>query len=178
MFLCPRRAQNNELSVFYQNVRGLNSKTSDFYLSMTLHQYDVIALTETWLNDSVHNAELFDSRYTVFRRDRGSRGGGVVIANRSALIRSCQRVPALETDGEHIWLRLESGGMVLFICVVYFPPSSTSLRASSFFQTMLAGANMIKDDNILMLGDFNVTSLHFVKCEVEFMSSFFNLKQI
>ena len=93
----------------------------------------------------------------------------VLIAVRDALVRSCCRVPVLEVDGENVWLRLESGGMVLFICIVYFPPSSTSIQTSSFFQAMLAGANLLKCGNILVLGDFNVPSLHFIKCDIEFV---------
>ena len=45
--------------------------------------YDIIALTETWLNSSFYDSELFDNRYTVIRRDRSEnklRGGGVLIA--------------------------------------------------------------------------------------------------
>ena len=115
MLLRPRKFRGNRLTIYYQNVRDLKSKTSDFFLSVTMHNFDIIALTETWLDDSVHNAELFDNRYTVLRRDRGSRGGGVLIAVRDALVRSCCRIAVLEVDGEHVWLRLESGGMVLFI---------------------------------------------------------------
>lgn len=49
--------------------------------------YDAVILTETWLNGRVFDAELFDSRYTVYRRDRentgfhsNKEGGGVLIA--------------------------------------------------------------------------------------------------
>ncbi|GBM45831.1 putative RNA-directed DNA polymerase from transposon BS [Araneus ventricosus] len=47
---------------------------------------DVILITETWLCVDIDSLELFDDRYLVFRRDRGSssdscrRGGGVLIA--------------------------------------------------------------------------------------------------
>lgn len=41
----------------------------------------VILLTETWVNPGVHDGELFGSMsYTVHRRDRLSRGDGVLIA--------------------------------------------------------------------------------------------------
>ncbi|CAB3251213.1 unnamed protein product [Arctia plantaginis] len=49
--------------------------------------YDIIVLTETWLNSSVLSTELFDDRYVVYRRDRessgfhpGKEGGGVLVA--------------------------------------------------------------------------------------------------
>ena len=46
-------------------------------------QYDLIAITETWLNDSISNNELLPSdKYYIYRRDRElpSRGGGVMLA--------------------------------------------------------------------------------------------------
>lgn len=79
----------SKLLVYYQNVRGLNSKTKEFYLSSSASDYDVICLTETWLNTSVFDAELFNPNYTVYRVDRSpansskSKAGGVLIAVKS-----------------------------------------------------------------------------------------------
>lgn len=69
----------DKLSFMYQNVRGLKSKTIDFYNNILNSDHDIILITETWLNDSVLNSELSDGRYEVFRRDRGSNGGGVMM---------------------------------------------------------------------------------------------------
>lgn len=73
------------LKIYYQNVNGLRSKTHDFYLSVCNCDFDVLMLTETSLNDSFCNSELFDVvEYSVFRRDRDyantnqNKGGGVL----------------------------------------------------------------------------------------------------
>lgn len=58
------------ISVYYQNVRGLRTKTATFYRNICLNSYDIICVTESWLTDGVNNNELFDDRYIVFRRDR------------------------------------------------------------------------------------------------------------
>ncbi|KAL4713367.1 hypothetical protein ACJJTC_016835 [Scirpophaga incertulas] len=74
------------INIYYQNVRGLRTKVTDFYRSVCLHNYEIVCLTETWLLDTIKNSELFDDRYVVFRRDRDykktgeSKGGGVLIA--------------------------------------------------------------------------------------------------
>jgi hypothetical protein len=73
---------------YYQNVRGLCTKACEFLLSsVSMPQYDIIALTETWLNDNIDDAELFDlNKYNVFRKDRNftctklKRGGSVLLA--------------------------------------------------------------------------------------------------
>lgn len=47
-----------------------------------------MALTETWLTDSIFDSEIFSSNFTIYRRDRGSVGGGVLLAV-SSNIPSC-----------------------------------------------------------------------------------------
>lgn len=65
-------------------MRGLRTKLCDlrFALSCMAEDYDVIILVETWLNDSIKDAELGFNNFNVFRMDRNSdnsvylRGGG------------------------------------------------------------------------------------------------------
>lgn len=76
-------------TIFYQNIRGMKSKTHEIYNSIVSNSYDIICICETWLDDSILSSEIFDSRYQVIRRDRNktfckeynkSHGGGVLIA--------------------------------------------------------------------------------------------------
>lgn len=77
--------------IFYQNVNRIRSKTVDIFLNVLNSSYDIICLTETNLNDSIYDGELFDTRYNVVRRDRHesssrkSEGGGVLIAIKKIL---------------------------------------------------------------------------------------------
>lgn len=57
-------------NIFYQNVRGLRTKTVQFKRCVQLYSYDIIILTETWLLDGIKNEELFSDKYAVWRRDR------------------------------------------------------------------------------------------------------------
>jgi hypothetical protein len=41
---------------------------------------DAIALTETWLSNHVQNDELLPVGYKLFRRDRQTEAGGVLLA--------------------------------------------------------------------------------------------------
>ena len=51
-----------------------------FHDIVTTNQFDVIALTETWLDSSISNHEL-PRGYVVHRRDRQDKlGGGVLLA--------------------------------------------------------------------------------------------------
>ncbi|GBM95053.1 putative RNA-directed DNA polymerase from transposon BS [Araneus ventricosus] len=84
---------------------------------------------KTWLCDDIDSLELFDDRYLVFRRDRGSssdscrRGGGVLIA-----VKKCFNPCILDLPGsdlEAVWLSIKlNHRQKMLVCVVYFPPSS------------------------------------------------------
>lgn len=146
------------LHVYYQNVRGLRSKTTDFRLNIISNNWDIIALTETWLNSSVYNAELFPDGYQVYRRDRcqlqtgKSRGGGVLVAISNNI--KVQRLYNLENSGENLWLRLElSNKSTIILCNVYFPPNSPLVDYCSFFEKL--DSFKLKREKILVLGDFN-----------------------
>lgn len=84
---CSNRLASN-LHVYYQNVGGMNSTINDYLLASTDNCYDIIALTETWLNERTSSSQVFDSNYAVFRCDRcssnsrKSAGGGVILAVR------------------------------------------------------------------------------------------------
>jgi hypothetical protein len=78
----------SSISIYFQNVNRLRSKTSDVFRAVILNDFDIIVLLEISLVSSFHDQELFDDRYFVFRCDRSAAssskksGGGVLIAVR------------------------------------------------------------------------------------------------
>lgn len=83
-----------KLRGYYQNVRGLRTKSHGFLSNVVINDYDFLCISESWLTSDFYDREYFDSRYTVFRCDRSVAasgcvaGGGVLIAVRA----SCQPV--------------------------------------------------------------------------------------
>ena len=72
------------LRVMCANVQSLNNKVNELRALATLECPDVIALTETWTNESIANECLHVEGYdVVVRKDRtdtaGGRGGGIVV---------------------------------------------------------------------------------------------------
>ena len=66
------------LSFVHLNVRSLLPKLD--HLSVELQNYDIIALTETFLDDSISNEKVHIPGFQKpIRRDRNRHGGGVVI---------------------------------------------------------------------------------------------------
>ena len=87
----------------------------DIYLSILGNNYDIICLTETNFDESVHDGEFIDGRYNVFRRDRSSSrsikqdGGGVLVAVKMHI--NIIRRPSWKSGVEDIWLTFPPRGV-------------------------------------------------------------------
>ncbi|XP_075211210.1 uncharacterized protein LOC142318534 [Lycorma delicatula] len=77
--------------MIYQNVRGLRTKQDEIFASLIDFDFDVVALTETWLSNEHCDVNLFPDCYHVFRADRDyaatllQRGGGSAILVKSSI---------------------------------------------------------------------------------------------
>lgn len=105
-------APSMKLNMYYQNVRGLRMKTKHFKLSSTGCNYDIIALSETGLNSTIYDGELFaNDDFCLYRCDRSELTsvhkslGGVLIAVRSHIPSERLVVPSTE-DVELVLVRL------------------------------------------------------------------------
>lgn len=124
--------------------------------------YDVIVLTETWLNEGITNEELFPPNYMVYRRDREpnqtnkSRGGGVLIAVECSFESSICSVP--DNEVEQIWVSLQFGNDNYIVAALYIPPSSKA----AVYEDLVTSVSYVLDHfpttKVLLLGDFNLPS--------------------
>ena len=57
---------------------------SEFKIIVELEKPALIILNETWLSSEISSNDLCLSNYTIYRKDRKTRGGGVLIAILSA----------------------------------------------------------------------------------------------
>lgn len=163
---------SSNLLIYYQNVRGLRTKTNEFYRSLCLCSYDIIVLTETWLLDSVSNSELFDVRYAIWRRDRDYNltkqrmGGGVIIAIRKDLYVTSR--PSFSSSAEDLWVTVHikhknSSPLNIHIGCVYMCGQNHGLSFSAQLQNFLSQFNDIllakPSDKFIVLGDFNLSNI-------------------
>lgn len=155
------------LSVYFQNVRGLRGKCHTVRPNISSCDYDVIGLVETWLQEGVNTSEVFpNDNFTVYRRDRCLQttakrdGGGVVLALKKHL--NTVRLPAFEpNDVEVIWAFIDLE-IPLYICCAYLPDRSQSAAYHSFNKSLQDNITSIRvrEFNLLVLGDFNLPSIH------------------
>lgn len=170
----PRQpnATKNDLLLYYQNLGGINTMLSEYAQACSAADYDLYAFTETWLNENTNTRQLFDNSYTVHRQDRSSlnsskrSGGGVMLAIRSHY-KSRSLTPPNCTSVEQVWAALPLQAKTLFICVIYLPPDRTNdtriiddhLQSLNWILEMMGG-----NDEILIIGDFNLPSINWTAC--------------
>lgn len=155
------------LRIFYQNVRGLRTKVDEFYLATSDADYDVIVLTETWLNDQIFSSQLFGDLYTVYRKDRNAeitgkkRGGGVIVAVSNRLKSVDVTLPAHD-QLEQLWVRVSTASNDVCIGVIYIPPEYATdphyIEQHIECASHVAGSLGLHDSH-LILGDYNQPGL-------------------
>ncbi len=125
------------------------------------NQFDVIALTETWLNSSITDFEVTPNGYHVIRKDRPSdkRGGGVMLAVKDTI--STEPFNFKSDDLEMSSVIIKSISKRLLVAVCYRPPNA----GDDFFQNltnffMAATKANLKD--IILLGDFSFPTIEWL----------------
>ena len=115
--------------------------------------FDILAITETFLDGSISDKQLHVDNYRIVRRDRntGQDGGGCLIYIASHICYS--RLKSLEPpDIELIWIKIVQKSSALILGNCYRPPSD--FQFYSRFYDCLEKA-WFKHRNVLLFGDFN-----------------------
>ena len=76
---------NKTLGILYYNARSLLAKLDDIRVLSAAESPDIICVVETWLSNSISDAELALPNYQCVRRDRDRHGGGVLMYIHSSL---------------------------------------------------------------------------------------------
>ena len=153
------------LNIYYQNVRGLNTKIYNFYVGTCDLFYDVVVLTETWLSDSVNSSELFPAYYSVARCDRKftvvdrTRGGGVLIAFSPKIefkVIDTSQISNLVPLIDLVLCKCSVNCVNFLVAAVYIPPDVSCLDLESFTDALEL---CLSDSKFILLGDFNIPAL-------------------
>ena len=61
------------------------NKLSNFQSFVYSNPFEIYCITETWLSNLVYDHEIITSKCNIYRKDRKSRGGGVLVAINESL---------------------------------------------------------------------------------------------
>ncbi len=114
----------DKLSVLYFNARSIKNKIADFHARVDVEKPHIIAITESWLDDTFNDGEVFPVDYSVFRNDRNKHGGGVALGIRSNL-NPVLKCDFLSNDIEIVWAEFDTKEGKNLFGVYYRPPSQT-----------------------------------------------------
>ncbi|KAL1421985.1 hypothetical protein MTO96_022556 [Rhipicephalus appendiculatus] len=143
------------LTFWYNNCRSVRNIIVDLHAHLsTILPNTVVLLTETWLDASVNASELFDtSGYTVLRKDRCGRGGGILMAfPTSAKVN--RRLDLEHDDPEALFVELILPHSTVLVCCAYCPPSLKD-EAFKHLDSSLSLALSKQCTNVLVFGNFN-----------------------
>ena len=124
----------------------------------------VIIGSESWLNESITNNEVFFSPpdfITAFRTDRDTNDGrgGVFVAIGSDIIDTHQ--VDLDTDCEIAWVRIQlSGCKDMLISTFYSIPNNNNLDYMEKLRTSLSRINVNNSTTVCLGGDFNLGDIN------------------
>ncbi|XP_055615151.1 uncharacterized protein LOC129761454 [Toxorhynchites rutilus septentrionalis] len=160
-------ANSPTLHAYYQNVGGINTRLNEYRLACSDGCYDIIALTETWLDDRTFSNQVCGDNYEVFRTDRDefnntkSSGGGVLVAVHRRL-----KAQLIKESGwscvEQVWVSIKLEGRKMYLCTIYIPPDRTrdvTLIDAHVQSVSTIASRALPADEIVVFGDFNLPNL-------------------
>lgn len=164
----PNKTQSNNRSTlrfFYQNARSIKSgsKLREFQDTVYTNNFDVIAISETWLTCEISDSEILPWGYDIHRCDRAdvlhdnTSGGGVLLASRCSL--RCQPVIFdIDIAIEHSAIEIINNCGKTLIAVFYRPPSANNTWINQFIEFI----DICSYDKVIIVGDFNLPNITWI----------------
>ena len=119
----------DKFSIVHYNVQSLANKIN--LIESELRNFDVICISETWLDDRTSDEDIRIDNLKLFRRDRpGDHHGGICVYIRTNLF--SKRRDDLELPNvECIWVEISIRKKKQLIGIFYRPPNSPNAVFSS-----------------------------------------------
>ena len=146
------------------NFQSLFNKRNEFSNLVNESGCDVIIGTETWLSSNHLNSELLLNDYDIFRKDRASRGGGVLLAVKKNLC--AEEIPS-PSDTESVYCKVNiKGKKPIIFGSVYRPPNSDFNYSYKIINDFYNIFNKFKSATLWFGGDFNLPDIDWKSSEI------------
>ncbi|XP_050514924.1 uncharacterized protein LOC126890119 [Diabrotica virgifera virgifera] len=151
------------IHINFQNCRGLNTKTAEFYKNCLEGNYDVVVAVETWLREDMVDGELIDINvFNLLRSDRNqeisgkTKGGGVlmVIKKEHKILKVTQHCSSFEILVADLKV---NNKLSIKLIGVYIPPDCKLHDYANCFE--LLQTHITDINNTFIFGDFNIAEI-------------------
>ena len=153
---------NTDLFVLHLNICSLVNKLDDlnvFLAQLDNCSFDIICITETWLDvDSPFDMYQIPN-YTPFHLCRDGRGGGVSVYVRSCFIANkLDNLCGVTPDIEYMFISCSMHNKRIAVGTIYRPPARDTEVFLNTLDNMLS--NISGFNEVIILGDFNLNLLN------------------
>ena len=150
----PRDPKVRKLNVCHCNIRGLNECKMRSIKTSFCNQYDVITLSETFLNSTSSCDLSLQGFHPIIRKDRRTFGGGVAVYIRESLIHKRAIEYEINNELELLWIELNTIDGKMLIGIAYRPPQD-----NEFWNHLDENIEFIKSNStiqyMMLIGDMN-----------------------
>lgn len=140
------------------NIRSIHTGFDMFSDVVLDESFDILGLSETWLDSSFHDNGIYIPNYKLIRKDRGTRGGGIGFYLKNSFKFNVLETPAQNADEnvlEDLWISLKISGKKMCFGTLYRPPNSNLGKFLEILENILV--NFIPEfDVIIFGGDLNI----------------------
>ena len=142
------------LKIVHLNIHFLYPKIDEIKLMLSQNTFDILCICETFLNETFADFEVSLENYKLFRRDRQTNGGGLIIYVREEI--PCEQISDFANSSlESLWLEIKQPNSKSFLLAYVYRPPSSKVNWMKDFSSMLENPIMIEKECII-LGDFNI----------------------
>ena len=151
----------NYLNCLFTNATSLNNKLHELEARISsLLRPHLVLIAETWFGSQ--SAPGIQG-YSLYRKDRPTRGGGVAIYVRSELVVVEVVDDALCSDGvEQVWCGVSVGKDRILVGCIYRPPGSNANCEKALLDSLQSAKKFVDSkiyDSVLIAGDFNLPDI-------------------
>ena len=115
----------------------------------------MVALTENFLDNSIHDIHITSPGYTVFRKDWSRHGGGVLLFLSKILNGSLR--PDLDDDCKILWVSIPTKSSSLLFGIFYRCPNAPLSTLEALHSSVCSAVS--PNQSIVLCGDFNLPDI-------------------
>ena len=154
-----KKPKTDFLTVIHVNTRSLLRHFDDVSALVVTERPHILALSETWLDDSVSDAQVYLAGYRLLRSDRNRYGGGVAVFCVETLHCSLLSCGVISSGAEFLWISVACGRFQPSLAVgcFYRSPGAPSQSVNDICDSI--EAMMLNRKHLIACGDFNINLL-------------------